>query len=124
LGAACAAHARRNFEELTRDGTSVVGLEAVRRFARIYGVEAQLKDLSDDERRAQRQRFAKPLWEELRQWLQLERRLVVDGGPTAKAIRLHAGALVRLDAAPGRRRGCHRQQPPRASDQTLGDGPQ
>jgi hypothetical protein len=46
--AACAAHARRNFEELTHDGTSVVGLEAVRRFARIYGVEAQLKDLSDD----------------------------------------------------------------------------
>jgi hypothetical protein len=48
LGAACAAHARRNFEELTHDGTSVVGLEAVRRFARIYGVEAQLKELSDD----------------------------------------------------------------------------
>jgi hypothetical protein len=24
LGAACAAHARRNFEELTHDGTSVV----------------------------------------------------------------------------------------------------
>lgn len=82
LGAACAAHARRNFEELTHDGTSVVGLEAVRRFARIYGVEAQLKDLGDDDRRAQRHRLAKPLWEELQQWLQLERRLVADGGPT------------------------------------------
>jgi transposase len=86
VGAACAAHARRNFEELTRDGTSVAGLEAVRRFACIYKVEAQLKDLSDDERRAQRQRLAKPLWEELQHWLQLERRLVADGGPTAKAI--------------------------------------
>jgi len=51
-GAACAAHVRRNFEELTHDGTSVVDLEAVRRCARIYGVEAQLEDLSDDERRA------------------------------------------------------------------------
>ena len=40
LDAACAAHARRNFEELARDGTSVVGLEAERRFARIYGTEA------------------------------------------------------------------------------------
>jgi transposase len=86
LGAACAAHARRNFEELTHDGTSVVGLEAVRRFARIYGVEAQLQDLSDDDRRAQRQQLARPLWEELKHWLQLERRLVADGGPTAKAI--------------------------------------
>lgn len=33
FSAACAAHARRNFEELTHDGTSLVGLEAVRRFA-------------------------------------------------------------------------------------------
>jgi transposase len=86
VGAACAAHARRNFEEFTHDGTSVVGLEAVRRFARIYGVEAQLKERSDDERRAQRQQLARPLWEELKHWLQLERRLVADGGPTAKAI--------------------------------------
>ena len=58
----------------------------MRRFARIYGVEAQLKELSDDERRAQRQQLAKPLWGELKHWLQLERRLVADGGPTAKAI--------------------------------------
>lgn len=98
LGAACAAHARRNFEELTHDGTSAVGLEAMRRFARIYGVEAQFKELSDDERRAQRQQFAKPLWEELKHWLQLERRLVAGGGPTAKAIdytRGHWTALTR-----------------------------
>jgi transposase len=98
VGAACAAHARRNFEELTHDGTSVVGLEAVRRFARIYGVEAQLKELSDDERQAQRQQLARPLWEELKHWLQLERRLVADGGPTAKAIDytlVHWTALTR-----------------------------
>ena len=86
LGAACAAHARRNFEELAHDGTSPVGLDAVRRFARIYGVEAELKDLGDDERRVQRQGLAKPLWEELKQWLELERRLVADGGAAAKAI--------------------------------------
>jgi len=98
LGAACAAHARRNFEELTHDGTSPVGLDAVRRFARIYGVEAELKDLSADERRAQRQRLARPLWEELRTWLELERRLVADGGATAKAIDYtlgHWSALTR-----------------------------
>ena len=98
VGAACVAHARRNFEELTQGGTSVVGLEAVRRFARIYGVEAELKDLSDEERRTQRQRLAKPLWDELQQWLQLERRLVADGGPAAKAIDYtlgHWAALTR-----------------------------
>ena len=86
LSAACAAHARRNFEELTRDGTSPVSVDAIRRFARIYAVEAELKELSDDERQAHRQELAKPLWEELKRWLELERRLVADGSATAKAI--------------------------------------
>lgn len=98
ISAACAAHARRNFQELTHDGTSPIGLDALRRFARIYEVEGQLKGLSDDERRAQRQRLAKPLWEELHKWLRLERRLVPDGGATAKAIDYtlgHWAALTR-----------------------------
>jgi hypothetical protein len=47
LSAACAAHARRNFEELAKDGTSRVGLDAIRQFARIYEVEGELKDLGD-----------------------------------------------------------------------------
>ncbi len=84
--AACAAHARRNFEELAHGGASLVGMDAVRRFARIYEVEGALKGLGEDERSAQRQRLARPLWNELRQWLELERRLVADGGAAAKAI--------------------------------------
>lgn len=98
LSAACAAHARRNFEELSHDGTSPIGLDALRRFARIYEVEGELKGLSDDERRDQRQRLARPLWDELRQWLVLERRLVPDGGAAAKAIDYtlgHWAALTR-----------------------------
>ena len=98
ISAACAAHARRNFEELTHEGTSPIGLDALRRFARIYEVEGELKGLSNDERRTQRQRLAKPLWDELRQWLSLERQLVPDGGATAKAIDYtlgHWAALTR-----------------------------
>ncbi|WP_255370180.1 IS66 family transposase [Roseateles sp. YR242] len=86
ISAACAAHARRNFEELAHDGTSPIGVDAIRRFARIYQIESELRDLSDDERRAQRQQLATPVWDELHRWLQLERRLVADGGATAKAI--------------------------------------
>jgi transposase len=96
ISAACAAHARRNFEELTKAGTSAVGLEALRRFARIYEVEGELKGLDDEQRRAQRQRLAKPLWEELHHWLSLERRLVADGGATAKAIDYTLGHWVAL----------------------------
>jgi transposase len=86
FSAACVAHARRKFDELARAGTSPIGDEAIRRYALIYAVEAELKDMNDSQRHAQRQKLAKPLWDRLEQWLELERRLVVDGGATALAI--------------------------------------
>ena len=85
-GAACVAHARRKFDELAKAGTSALAEEAIRRFGRIYEVEGELGVLPDDERQARRQELAKPLWDQLRKWLELERRLVVDGGPAAAAI--------------------------------------
>lgn len=84
--AACVAHARRKFDELTKAGISAVGEEAIQRFAGIYAVERELGGLSDEERRSRRQALARPLWEQLGAWLQLERRCVVDGGSTAAAI--------------------------------------
>ena len=63
-----------------------MSVDAIRRFARIYAVETELKELSDEERQAHRQQLAKPLWEELKRWLELERKLVADGSATAKAI--------------------------------------
>lgn len=84
--AACVAHARRKFDELAKAGTSALAEEAIRRFARIYEVEGELVALCDGERRDRRQELAKPLWDKLRQWLELERRLVLDRGPAAAAI--------------------------------------
>lgn len=84
--AACVAHARRKFDELAKAGTSALGEEAIRRLARIYEVEGELGMLGDGERRAARQDLARPLWDMLAEWLKLERRLVVDGGPAAAAI--------------------------------------
>jgi len=84
--AACVAHARRKFDELAKAGTSALGEQALGRFARIYAVEGELAALRDDDRKAGRQELAKPLWSKLNEWLELERRLVVDGGPAAAAI--------------------------------------
>lgn len=84
--AACVAHARRKFDELAGTGTSALSEEAIRRFARIYEVEGELAALGDEERKAARQELAKPLWTKLQEWLELERRLVIDGGPAAAAI--------------------------------------
>ncbi|HEX5684694.1 MAG TPA: IS66 family transposase, partial [Ideonella sp.] len=98
VDAGCAAHARRKFDELAREGKNPLALEAIQRWARIYAVESELKGLCDDERQALRQQLAKPLWDQLKQWLEMERRLVVDGGATAGAIDYtlnHWAALTR-----------------------------
>lgn len=73
--AACAAHARRKFEELTprNAGASAVALEALQRWARIYHAEGCYASLSAEDRHEARQRVSKPLWNELQAWLRLER---------------------------------------------------
>jgi transposase len=86
VGAACVAHARRKFDELARAGTSALAEAAIVRFARLYAIEGPLTDLDDATRQAMRQALAKPLWDQLKVWLALERRLVADGGSTAAAI--------------------------------------
>jgi len=98
LAAGCVAHARRKFDELAKAGSSPVGEQAIRRFARIYAVEADLADLPDDARLAARHELARPLWQQLKAWLEAERRLVADGGTTAGAIDYtlrHWAALTR-----------------------------
>jgi transposase len=76
--AGCAAHARRKFEELTprNVGASPVALEALQRWARIYHLEARFAGMAAEDRREGRQHLSQPLWEELRVWLELERRRV------------------------------------------------
>lgn len=84
--AACFAHARRKFDELLKSGVSQIAAEAIARIGRIYHVEGQFVGMAPDERRVARQELARPLWQELKVWLQLERRRVPDGGASAAAI--------------------------------------
>jgi len=86
--AACAAHARRRFEELSRggDSASAVATEALQRWARIYRAEADFAGMDHEERRRARQQLSKPLWDEFEVWLQLQRAHVLDGSKIAEAI--------------------------------------
>ena len=91
--AACAAHARRRFEELSRGGraghsasASAVATEAMQRWARIYRAEAAFSEMSHDDRRQARQAVSRPLWEEFEVWLKLQRTQVLDGSKIAEAI--------------------------------------
>jgi transposase len=96
--AACAAHARRRFEELSRghDSASAVATEALRRWARIYHAEGAFADMGHDERRQARQALSKPLWDEFEVWLRLQRAQVLDGSKIAQAIDYSLGAWPAL----------------------------
>jgi transposase len=86
--AACAAHARRRFEELSCGGSSAsaVAIEAVRRRARIYHAEGAFAEMGPEERRQARQCLSKPLWDELEVWLRLQRTQVLEETKIAEAI--------------------------------------
>jgi transposase len=84
--AGCLAHARRKFDELLKDNNSPVATQAIQRIAWIYRIERELGDLNAQDRLAQRQARAKPLWEEMFAWLTLERQRVPDGSGTARAL--------------------------------------
>jgi transposase len=86
VGAGCAAHARRKFEELAKASTSAVAEEALQRWARIYLVEGHFAQLNTEQRLEGRQRLSEPLWQELQVWLALERTRVLDGSRIAQAI--------------------------------------
>jgi hypothetical protein len=98
--AACAAHARRRFEELSRGGNSasVVAIEAMLRRTRIYRAEAAFAHMGYDERRHARQVLSRPLWEEFELWLKLQRTQLPDGTKIAEAIddRLNAWGPLTL----------------------------
>lgn len=88
--AACAAHARRRFEELGRGGNSAsaVATEAMLRWTRIYRAEAAFAEMGCEERRHARQVLSRPLREEFEVWLSF-----LPGG-CHYHVRLESGAFA------------------------------
>lgn len=97
FAAGCLAHGRRKFDELLREGGhSAVATEALQRIAQIYRVERELAALPVQARLDSRQAVAKPLWDQLHAWLQLERTRVPDGSATANALNYSLNAWAAL----------------------------
>lgn len=82
----CMAHARRKFFDLHAASQSPVAAQALESIAGLYTVEREVKDLSVDERLAQRQKAAKPLADKYHAWLLAQRQKVPDGSGTARAL--------------------------------------
>jgi transposase len=83
---ACMAHARRYFEKAQPTDKEVCD-EALALIGRLYGLERQWKELTDDERKARRQEQSRPLLEKFRLWLEAARTRVLPKSPAGEAVR-------------------------------------
>lgn len=82
----CMAHARRNFHKLWDANKHPVAEEALKRFGKLYEIEADGRALNIDGRHALRQEKATPLLKLMHEWLQEERLRTANGSALASAI--------------------------------------
>ncbi len=84
---ACMAHIRRKFVDVfTAQGSAIAG-ETIKRVAQLYGVEKEVRGQSPEARAALRQARAKPVFDDLEEWLQARLPKISGKSPLAKAIR-------------------------------------
>jgi hypothetical protein len=66
----CWAHWRRQFFDLAKSPPAPIAVEALKRIAELYEIEAEIRGKSAQERRAARQEKTKPLVAALKTWLE------------------------------------------------------
>ena len=91
--AACTAHIRRKFVDVFAAQGSAVAQEAIKRIAELYAVEKQARGQSPEARAALRQENAKPIFNNLEEWLHAQLPKISGKSPLVRAIRY---ALNRL----------------------------
>lgn len=87
VGAACMAHVRRKFFDLTVSGPAPIAKEALRRIGDFYDIEAEIRGAPPDRRRQERQAKTRPRFDALRHWLDAQLRQLPHKSATAEAIR-------------------------------------
>jgi transposase len=69
IEAACWAHVRRKFYDISQSHPSPIAGEAIRRIGALYAIEAQIRGQPPDQRRAIRMAQTRPLLDDMRRWL-------------------------------------------------------
>ena len=90
---ACLAHIRRKFVDVFQAEGSLIAEEAIKRIAGLYAVEKEGRGQPPDERVRLRQVRAKPILDDLEDWLQAQLPRISGKSELAKAIRY---AVVRM----------------------------
>ncbi len=88
INVGCMAHARRKFmdaKKLQGKGKSGKADKALAKIQKLYGIESRLKDLSVEKRKTERQLHAKPILDELYEWMTSQQ--VIASSPLGKAIK-------------------------------------
>ena len=95
----CWAHWRRQFFDLAKSPPAPIAVEALKRIAELYEIEAEIRGKSAQERRAARQEKTKPLVAALKTWLETSLARLAGGSTIAQALRYglnHWDGLVRF----------------------------
>jgi len=90
---ACMAHIRRKFVDVQQSQGSAIAEEAIKRIAKLYGIEKEARGRSPAERVTIRQKKSKPIFDDLETWLHAQLPKISGKSPLARAIRY---ALNRL----------------------------
>jgi hypothetical protein len=80
------AHIRRKFFDLVKAHHSPIATEAVERIVALYLIEKEIKGRSPDQRRTVRTARAKPLFDDMRRWLEQALTQLTPKSETAAAI--------------------------------------
>jgi transposase len=93
----CLAHARRKFmdaKKLQGKGKSGKADKALAKIQKLYGIESRLKGTSVETRKTERQQHAKPILDELYEWMTTQQ--VIESSPLGKAIKYTLGQWPKL----------------------------
>ena len=89
--AACWAHLRRRFYDLTLAHHSPIAAQAIERIAGLYAIESEIRGRPPEERKQVRQARARPLLESLRVWLESSLEKLSRKSDTTAAVRYTLG---------------------------------
>jgi transposase len=93
---ACMAHVRRKFFDIHKATNAPIAEEALLKIAALYRIEKAIRGRPPDERRHARLNEAKPLFEELQDWLDRTLLALPARGELAKAMRYAIARMKRL----------------------------
>ena len=95
---ACMVHVRRKFVDVYEAQGSAVAKEVIERIADLYAVEKEARGQSPEERGGLRQTKAKPIFDDLESWLQLQLPKISGKTSLAQAIRYALGRMPKARA--------------------------